>query len=147
MRNYQIYLLEEEFATHYFGRESILYHLFLDHELSNHHDKKRILQMQIEFITRPIPNLRINQIIESSLKKYKSYVQDESTHSLKFQLPESEAKVSISGRCIFLEAKGNMEAETIFFELLRKYDSCFLAMDFEHNRYGWLNPIKERKFV
>ncbi|MBD8068205.1 sporulation inhibitor of replication protein SirA [Bacillus sp. PS06] len=147
MRNYQIYLLEEEFASHYFGRESILYHLFLDHELSNHQDKKQILKKQIDFVTRPIPNLKINQLIESSLKKFKSYTQTADGHSLQFQLPESDARMTISDRHITLVSNGNIEAETIFFELLRKYNPCFLAMDFEQNRYGWLNPIKERKFV
>ncbi|MGB9941661.1 sporulation inhibitor of replication protein SirA, partial [Bacillus subtilis] len=24
---------------------------------------------------------------------------------------------------------------------------CFLAMDFNSKRYGWLNPVKERNFV
>ncbi|WP_078546949.1 sporulation inhibitor of replication protein SirA [Litchfieldia alkalitelluris] len=147
MRNYRIYLLEEEFATHYFGRESLLYQLFLDHAETTQVEYKTILEQQINFITRPIPNLKINQIISVALKKYKTYEQNKSSHFLKFQLPEGEAKLSISDRNLYLEAKGNLESETIFFELLRKYNPCFLAMDFEQNRYGWLNPIKERKFV
>ncbi len=146
MRNYKIYLFEEEFATHYFGRESMLYNLFLEHNRSSY-NKKDLIEKQIKFITRPIPSFRIHQAIEIALKNYHSYRTFSSSHILKFQIPKSAAKISVYDRHIELQSEGTIEAETIFFEILRKYDSCFLAMDYERDRYGWLNPIKERKFV
>ena len=42
---------------------------------------------------------------------------------------------------------GIKQSSTVFFEVLRKVSPCFLAMDFNMKRYGWLNPVKERNFV
>ena len=48
---------------------------------------------------------------------------------------------------LIVKAEGNYEAETAFFECIRKCGASFLAIDFEHEQFGWLKPIKERKFV
>jgi hypothetical protein len=146
MRKYYIYLIEEEFASHYFGRESIVYNLFQEFERTSL-EKKLLLKQQIDFITRSIPTLRIHQLIEKSLRNCHSYCHYRDSHSLQFVKPDSTAKIVLYDHFIKLEATGNYEAETIFFEILRKYDSCYLAMDFDLERYGWLNPIKQRKFI
>ncbi|WP_449540107.1 sporulation inhibitor of replication protein SirA [Ferdinandcohnia sp. Marseille-Q9671] len=147
MREYYIYLIEEEFATHYFGRESLIYHLFLEYNHSNQ-EKKEVLYKQIEFITRAIPTFRIQKKIESSLAHYSVYKQYHTNiHTLEWNEFNSYAKLTITSEYIHLQSTGSYEAETAFFEILRKYDRCFLAMDFKSNKYGWLNPIKERKFV
>ncbi|MFT4416848.1 sporulation inhibitor of replication protein SirA [Fredinandcohnia humi] len=146
MREYHIYLIEKEFAAHYFGRESLIYHLFLEHKQSIN-EKKKVLFKQIEFITRSIPALRIQQKIESSLSHYSSYRVESNTHTLEWNEFNSYAILTINNQYIHLQSTGSYEAETAFFETLRKYDSCFLAMDFTKNKYGWLNPIRERKFV
>ncbi|WP_453996764.1 sporulation inhibitor of replication protein SirA [Bacillus nitroreducens] len=146
MREYHIYLIEEEFATHYFGRESLIYHLFLEHNQSKH-ERKEVLTKQIEFITRTIPSLRIQQKIESSLAHYSVYKHQSHIHTLEWNEFNSYAKLAVNKNFIHLQSTGSYEAETAFFEILRKYDRCFLAMDFTSNKYGWLNPIKERKFV
>lgn len=146
MREYHIYLIEEEFATHYFGRESLIYHLFLESNQTKH-ERKEILHKQIEFITRAIPHLRIQQKIEASLSHYSYYKHQGHIHTLEWNEFNSYAKLTIQTDYIQLQSTGSYEAETAFFEILRKYDRCFLAMDFSANKYGWLNPIKERKFV
>ena len=146
MRQYHIYLIEEEFASHYFGRESKIYQLFLEYEKMSC-EKKALLRQQIDFVTRPIPSLKIHQILEAYLTKRVDYTMRRNVHALQIRNLQSEAQLVVHDRYILLEASGSFEAETMFFEILRKYDSCFLAMDFTANRYGWLNPIKERKFV
>jgi hypothetical protein len=57
------------------------------------------------------------------------------------------AKLEIFQEMITVEASGSYEAETAFFEVLRKCEASFLAIDLEHQRCGWLKPIKERKYV
>ncbi|WP_010282224.1 sporulation inhibitor of replication protein SirA [Bacillus timonensis] len=146
MREYYIYLIEEEFATHYFGRESLIYHLFLEYSQSKH-ERKEILNKQIEFITRSIPTLRIQQKIEASLAHYFYYNHQSHIHTIDWNEFNSFAKLTIHNEYIQLQSSGSYEAETAFFEILRKYDRCFLAMDFSANKYGWLTPIKERKLI
>ncbi|WP_077617914.1 sporulation inhibitor of replication protein SirA [Bacillus sinesaloumensis] len=146
MREYHIYLIEEEFATHYFGRESLIYHLFLEHNQCETH-RKDVLHKQIEFITRAIPTLQIQKKIETGLSHYSVYKRQSHIHIIEWNEFNSYAKLTIHNDYIHLQSTGSYEAETAFFEILRKYDRCFLAMDFIANKYGWLNPIKERKFV
>lgn len=147
VRHYYIYLIEEEFASHYFGRESKIFHLFRDFHWttvrSNHND---ILERQINFITRPIPMQRINQLFKTNLAN--RILHSKVNHVHKIELDgRGHATITVKKRCLELISSGSYETETVFFEVLRKFDPCFLAMDLNGERYGWLNPIKERNFV
>lgn len=146
MRHYHIYLIEDEVAWHYFGREAKIYQLFVEYERTSHH-MKEILKKQIEYITVPIPSLFLHQLLEVQLKRYSEFQMKGSTHLLLLPGGRGQAKLTIYDRYISMSSIGGYEAETIFFEILRKFNSCFLAMDLKLERYGWLNPIKERKFV
>jgi hypothetical protein len=145
MRAYQLYLIEEEFATHYFGRERMFFQLFDEFEKSNGY-LKNILLKQIQFITKPIPALRLHQYLNQQLYHQKGFLYENGTYYLEMG-KRSRARLEIKDKCLILEASGSYEAETIFFEVLRKAESSFLAIDLKHHRYGWLKPIKERKFV
>src|SRR5690606_5518902 len=114
-----------------------IYHLFLEHNQAKY-ERKEILNKQIEFITRTIPSLRIHQKIEGSLAHYSYYSRQSHMHTLEWNEFNSFAKLTIHNDYIHLESTGSYEAETAFFEILRKYDRCFLAMDFKANKYGWL---------
>lgn len=146
MRQYEIYLIEEEFASHYFGRESKIYQLFMDYNLTNS-KKKILLRSQIHCITKKIPSLIIHQLLEAKLRNRQDYCVTQHIHQIEVSNGRGKAELAIHDRFISIKASGTYEAETTFFEILRKYSSCFLAMDYVHNRYGWLNPIKMRKFV
>lgn len=147
MRHYYIYLIEEEFASHYFGRESKIYHLFQDYHWttarSNHVD---MLEKQINYITKPIPTLFIDQLLCSHLANRVDYQKVQHIHKVELKGNRGSATMIVKDRYIELSSNGSYEAETIFFEVLRKFDPCFLAMDLQGERYGWLNPIKERNF-
>lgn len=144
MRDYKIFLIEDEFADHYYGRETMIYHLFLEHKKTNN-EKKKILTKQIDFITKPIPSIRIHQVIEMNMKSIKGYKKINNVHIL--DCPNSTGRLSIHERFIHLESEGNFEAESLFFEILRKSERFFLAMDFHSDRFGWLTPIKIRKLI
>jgi hypothetical protein len=148
VRHYYIYLIEEEFASHYFGRESKIFHLFQDFHWttvrSNHNDT---LEKQINFITRSIPMQKINQLLETNLANRVLDQKVNHVHKIELNNQRGNAILSVKKRYLELTSYGSYEAETIFFEVLRKFDPCFLAMDLNGERYGWLNPIKERNFV
>jgi hypothetical protein len=146
VRKYKIYLLENDIASLYFGKESKLYHLFLEYERATEM-KRSVIQKQIHYISKPIPSLHIRKLLNNTLNSRTDYRTEREGHVLKIVSPPSQARLVINESHILLQAEGSFEAETIFFEVLRKYDPCFLAMDFQLDRYGWLNPIKQRKFV
>ncbi|MBU8907394.1 sporulation inhibitor of replication protein SirA [Desertibacillus haloalkaliphilus] len=146
MRRYEIYLMEEEVARHYFGQESKLFHLFLEKERASD-TTRSIIEKQVNYITRPIPALQLQQLLKQSLKHRIDYYSYKDTHCLSLQPSLSIAEVNLFETKITLEAEGNFDAETIFFEVLRKFDPYFMAIDVKNFRYGWLNPIKQVKLI
>lgn len=148
MRHYYIYLIEEEFASHYFGRESKMYHLFQDYQwTSSSSEHSTLLEKQISYITKPIPTMFIEKLIKTHLYNRKDYERIENIHKLSPKGNRSYSSLLVKDPYLELNSSGSFEAETMFFEVLRKFNPCFLAMDFQAERYGWLNPIKERNFV
>ena len=148
MRHYSIFLIQEDVAEEYFGKESLLYGLFYEYAKRNN-ENQNIVEKQVEYITRKVPYLHIQQLILKNLKSKYGFKVTRDSYKIVNSSSEgkSTACLSIHNRYLSLVAKGNYDAETTFFEVLRKYDSCFLAMEFNLDRYGWLNPIKQRKFV
>ncbi|MDQ6597084.1 sporulation inhibitor of replication protein SirA [Bacillus salipaludis] len=146
MRNYRLYLIEDEFAAHYFGRESMFFQLFREHERA-FGELKYITGKQITYITKTVEVLKIHKLLQKQLGKIKGFKADHGTYSIELNGRLSTAKLAVFQDFISVEATGSYEAETVFFEVLRKCESSFLAIDLEHERFGWLKPIKERKYV
>lgn len=145
MRNYQLYIIDDEFASHYFGREIMFFQLFQEYEQSQG-EMQAILSKQICYITNPTPSIRLHQYLQQQLQKTKGFRMEQGTYIIEYGR-NSSARLRVYERYLSLDAQGSYEAETCFFELLRKYEGTYLAIDIENERYGWLKPIKERKFV
>ena len=146
VRKYQLYLIEDEFAAHYFGRERLFFQLFQEHQTSNG-ELKFITQKQISYITKRVEVLKMHNLLQKQLGKMKGFKADHGAYTIFLSGRLSTAKLEVFQELITVEADGTYEAETAFFEVLRKCESSFLAIDLEHERVGWLKPIKERKFV
>lgn len=146
MRSYQLYLIEDEFASHYFGREQGLFQLFLEKERSKG-ELKAIIEKQIQFITKPISSLRVQKLIHKKIGKANYFRFDNGVYYIEGNSLYSNASLEVFERNAMVNSKGNFDAETILFEVLRQCETSFLAIDLEHHRYGWLNPIKQRKFI
>lgn len=146
MRTYQIYLIEEEFAHHFFGRERIFYNLFSEY-MDARGALKNILKKQIDCVTKKIGIERLQQEIHQQMKQKKNFRLRNGGNYIEKINGYSNAAITFHSAFIIIEAEGDYEAETAFFECLRKCNSSFLALDFRHERFGWLKPIKERKFV
>ena len=145
MRTYQIYLIVDEFASHFFGRERVIFHLFKEYEESSG-ETKQTLENQIRCITKPFQKRKINHVLTQTLQNNQHFYREDGMFYLDMK-GKSFAGLEIQERSLLLKADGNYEAETIFFEILRKIESTFLAIDRKLHRCAWLRPIKERKFV
>ncbi|WP_079508604.1 sporulation inhibitor of replication protein SirA [Mesobacillus jeotgali] len=146
MRSYQLYLIEDEFASHYFGRERMFYQLFLEYSQARG-DLKSIISKQVDFVTRPIPALRIHQLLHQQLSKAQGFYVDNGTYVYDNKSNKGSATLRVHERWLELDSLGKVDTETIFFEILRKCESSFLAIDLASSKYGWLKPIKEQKYV
>jgi hypothetical protein len=143
MRKYDIYLIEEEFALHYFQKEPVMYQLFLEYKTSGK-DYDIYVKKQIEYITKKVPILQLQFMIENRLGRSHGFVSF-SSGEYGYKTENGSVRLVLKHDYIYMEAEGNVEAETVFFEILRKLSPCFLAMNFEDHVHGWLNPVKQRK--
>ena len=150
MRHYQIYLIKEQYASDYLGKERLLYILFNDFSKSVG-KSSRIIGRQILFVTKRLPVISLKQYINQQMKYNPNIryingiyyvIQKEMNGRIK-----SSARLEIHNRVMNITSDGNYEAETILFECIRKCADSFLAVDLKNERYGWLKPIKERKLI
>lgn len=146
MRHYFIYLLKPEIASNYFGKESLIYQLFLEGESATV-QLKPIIEKQVNYIIRTMPVLQIKKLVETSFKNRHDYYVSNDQYFINSKTLQSKAVLTVHQHMLSLSVTGSYHAETVFFEVLRKYDSCFFAMDFENSKYGWLTPVKQVKYV
>lgn len=148
MRTYHLYLIQDDIAKAYFGREFMLFDLFSRFSSSRSLAEKKMLYKQIQFVTKPLKMLKLHHRVEQTLLSYPYYRKDGDIHILQEPNRPELGALTIHRQYAKIESNGSFEAETTFFEILRKNELTFLAMNYEENRYGWLNPIKqERKYV
>ncbi|GAF63520.1 hypothetical protein BTS2_0411 [Bacillus sp. TS-2] len=146
MRRYQVYLLQEKVASHYFGQEPKLFQLFSERERGSLADRI-IIEKQIEYISKPLPTLLLQQRIKQSLRESRGYSESEQIHLVQIKEPFSSAELIINQHYLTVTSQGALDAETIYFEILRKVDPCFFAVDVEQKHFGWLNPIRQAKYL
>ncbi|WP_162595864.1 sporulation inhibitor of replication protein SirA [Bacillus sp. CGMCC 1.16541] len=146
MRTFYVFLLQEEVAMHYFRRESFLYDLFLAYK-TNHSDEHEYIEKQVKYITKSIPLQSIKSALEQTFSGKDHFHMNQNKCSLLLPDKKSRATLQAKEQAIVIKADGSVDADTAFFEVLRKYDKYFLAVDFDSKQYGWLRPIKKRNFV
>ncbi|AUO10825.1 MAG: sporulation inhibitor of replication protein SirA [Priestia megaterium] len=146
MRTYEVYLMEEEVASSYFRREKLIYQLLIEYRMKRHLNETH-LQKQVHYITRQLPISFIQRELLQAFSHYPHFFTHQETFVLEYPHKKSRASIKLTNRCITIEGDGNVDAETAFFEVLRKLDPCFLAVNYGTDEYGWLRPVKTRKFV
>lgn len=145
MRTYLIYLIKDEIAEYFYGNERKFYKLFKT-ERRAFGQLKQIVQKQIAYITKPLPYLELHQLLSQSVNNKQIYIKNKvyCTGNVK---ETTGAEMAIEETLIHLHGWGGFESESIFFEILRKFDGRFFAIDVDDERYGWIKPVKERKYI
>jgi hypothetical protein len=138
--------MREDVALMYRGMEKKIFQLFKENSLATG-PLKTITRSQINYITRTIPEKQINQVIYHTLFHNKDYSNLENSHRINFKRKHSNATLTVTRSNISLEADGNLDAETCFFEILRHYQHYFLALNYANNEYGWLRPLRAMDIV
>jgi hypothetical protein len=146
MRHYYIYLLKPEVAASYFGKEWLIFQLFTEGHTGNK-ETQEIVNKQIKYITGTIPSLQIRKSLEKSLRIRNDFNVINEHYYLDIKALNSKAVLKDYGNLITISTSGSYQAETVFFEVLRKVNSCFFAVDFENKNYGWLNPVKQVNYI
>lgn len=93
------------------------------------------------YITMPLQVMKIHHKLEQALRVLGKYDRTHHTHTLYTGAEYGE--IMVKPHYIRMNTSGNVSMETTFFEVLRKCELTFLAMDYENTKYGWLNPLKQ----
>lgn len=143
MKMYELYLIQEDIAKAYFGREFLLFDLFSRFSTSQSLSEKKVLYKQMMYITTPLQVIKIHHKLEQALCGLGKYNRTHRTHML-YQGKEY-GEVTVKSQYIQMNTSGSRSIEATFFEVLRKCELTFLAMDYEEKQYGWLNPLKQAR--
>lgn len=148
MRNYSVYLLNPEVAASFFGKERMIFQLFIEGETAGK-ELREIVRKQINYISGTIPSLQIKKNLEKSYKSKPG--QDfhiiEGHYYLTIKALSSNVVLKDHGTMLTISANGTYQGETAIFEVLRKINSSFFAVDFENKNFGWLNPVKQVNYI
>ncbi|WIY59757.1 sporulation inhibitor of replication protein SirA [Bacillus arachidis] len=143
MKTYELYLIQEDIAKAYFGREYLFFDLFARFSESGSLSEKKVLYKQMMYITMPLQVMKIHHKLEQTLRSVGKYKRIHHTHILSTGAEYGE--ITVKSQYIQMNTSGNVSMETTFFEVLRKCELTFLAMDYENKKYGWLNPLKQAR--
>ncbi|MDM5189328.1 sporulation inhibitor of replication protein SirA [Bacillus sp. DX4.1] len=143
MKTYELYLIQEDIAKKYFGREFLLFDLFARFSASRSLSEKKVLYKQMKYITIPLQVMKIHHKLEQTLHGCGKYERTHHTHM--FHNGDEYGEVTVKSQYIRMNTSGNVAMETTFFEVLRKCELTFLAMDYDSKQYGWLNPLKQAR--
>ncbi|WP_377889148.1 sporulation inhibitor of replication protein SirA [Alkalihalobacillus sp. R86527] len=147
MRHYEMHLIKQEVAVQYGGKELLLFQLFNERKLTVQKETKELLDKQIDFITESIPVIDVNRYLVTEFGGFRNYEYRNGGHCLTILQSKSDGSLFVNQNKINIYSNGTYEAETIFFEVLRKLSPTFFAIDHQSNKYGWLNPLKKQKLV
>ena len=140
MKTYELYLIQEDIAKSYFGREYLFLIYLLDFQNLGPF-RRKVLYKQMMYITKPLQVMKIHHKLEQALRVLGKYDRTHHTHTLYTGAEYGE--IMVKPHYIRMNTSGNVSMETTFFEVLRKCELTFLAMDYENTKYGWLNPLKQ----
>ncbi|PGL68819.1 sporulation inhibitor of replication protein SirA [Bacillus sp. AFS055030] len=145
MREYKIFLIREPLSIEFYGKEHKIYQLVYEYYYSSI-DLRKIIEKQLEYITEPIPLFELHTFIRK-FDSQQIYFYEETGEYLLELVDGAKAQLKLYPHELILYAEGSLEAETIFFELLRKFRSTFIAIDVKDQRFGWLRPIAYQKYI
>lgn len=142
MRYYELYLVTDDVASLYSGKESKLFQLFQEREQAPM-DQRSVYDRQIDYITETLPEEALKTVFTQQhvLKEKEAYV----IHSPVVDV--NCCTVEIQQRKICLKAQGDLSAETDVFDLLKSIDSHFFAVNVEDRRFGWLKPYERQSVL
>lgn len=135
-RHYYTHLIKDEFANHYFGRETAMFELFRDYHWTDLTPQEyQMTEKQVQYITEPIPVIHMHQRLQLHLNRM-SYSRLDSIYRLTLPGEKGRATFMMKDSLIEIAASGDYEAETIFLRFCVKSAPVFLQWISRHGATG-----------
>lgn len=142
MRVYEIFLVQKDVVKWYLHKEETLFQLFLDVKRLQSAKLSPLLQKQIDFITHPIDMPLMDTAMNTRLSTIKEYDYHRYHHEITLNKGNSYASLNLFPKKLVLKGIGLPDAEHVFFEMLRKIEDTFIAVDYTHRHIGFLKPVR-----
>ncbi|WP_102028312.1 sporulation inhibitor of replication protein SirA [Salirhabdus sp. Marseille-P4669] len=136
MQKYSLYFIEDEFFHHYYHKSTLLFDFFIH---VRNQPSNSIIRKQYEFITKKIPYKKMKEF----LAYHTNLTVHETEEGLLINHLQSNIVIECEDREWTVYASSLHEVERLLFENLRCFDISFYVVDFEHNQYGWLSPLRK----
>ncbi|HET6872204.1 MAG TPA: sporulation inhibitor of replication protein SirA [Sporolactobacillaceae bacterium] len=144
MRRYDLYIIDDEVARDFFGKEPKLNQLFHAAFYEKQPEHRLQLERQVNYITKTIPMFRLKTLLQRTLKDVTDYTVEANDWELTLRSKDCKRvmRLQLDQKKCVLWSSGDLLTETLIFDRLREIDPYFLAVDRANERCGWLQPIK-----
>ncbi|SES77710.1 Protein of unknown function [Oceanobacillus limi] len=136
MKEYSIYWIKEEFASHYFYKSDILYR-FINSYLVNKNRKDLLLQF--DYITNNFPNTSIISHVKQHLPS-NSTCQIEGNQII-IKRDAQVITLHLYEKHIKFRCESLQDAERLLFPMLRLFYPFLFIVDNYYENYGWISPV------
>jgi Sporulation inhibitor of replication protein SirA len=132
-----VYLIKEEFATHYYYKSDILYRFLLEyHDKQSRHD----LFTQFHFITKSFPK---DSLISQLIRQPKNTLHKEKkSEIIELGNKHSYIALHIYEKHIKFRCETLQDAEELLFATLRRFYPYIFIVDNHYENYGWISPVR-----
>ncbi|WP_196493886.1 sporulation inhibitor of replication protein SirA [Ornithinibacillus caprae] len=135
MKEFSIYWIKEEFASHYFYKSDILYRFIKSYQKEDRRD----LSLQFDYITNNFPSQAIISNMKWYLTNHATYQID--GNEIKIQEQSNNITLHIHEKHIKFRCESLQDAEKLLFPVLRLiYPFLFIVDDHLYN-FGWISPV------
>ncbi len=140
MPNYSIFIVNSEFANHYFYRSEILYRFLRKFDV---YPRDSITYKQSRYVTSEIPVRELMDYLAFSHSGKSEFEKDGNRLRIKDHRSDV-AELLIDLRCIHGFSTSFSAMENLLFQYLRRFDSRFFIIECDSDNYGWISPIGKR---
>ncbi|MDC3414238.1 sporulation inhibitor of replication protein SirA [Aquibacillus sp. 3ASR75-11] len=143
MREYTIYWIRKEFCNRYFFRSEILFRFIASYHKETHNP---ILSSQFQFVAQDIPYIQLVNHIKSYYTPFLD-IQVEGNQIILNGNDQLMVTMDIHRKQVQIRCQHIQDAESVVFQPLRTFDSCFFVIEQGVHNYGWISPLKKRKDI
>ncbi|QTM99503.1 sporulation inhibitor of replication protein SirA [Sediminibacillus dalangtanensis] len=139
MPNYSIFLVNSEFANHYYYRSEILYRFLRKFDV---YPVDSINYKQSRYVTSEIPVRELMDYLALCHSGENAF--EKKGNVLRIEGQSDVAELLIAGTCIYGSSSSFSGAEKLLFQYFRRFNSRFFIIEYDSDNYGWISPIGKR---
>lgn len=145
MKTYHFYVIRDEIVQSYFGKEHLMFDLFIRFVQARSLSMQKVLYKQIQYITKPLPQLELQRYLEQTLTPQLLYIKKGNMHAIYTTDGQLCGKLVMKQQLAQLHLMENRELEQLFFGILKQLNTPIFALEDKQEQYGWIYSVKQER--